>query len=104
MNYESFVAHDMCIGTNACEVRDESWRRWRERGREGEDRARAEKTPLRAKDSGWAELLHIIIIIINAAVVVVVIIVVNGVGCYLRARTGSCQSVLQSLLRRLNDI
>ena len=97
MNYESFVAHDMCIGTNACEVRDESCRRWR-RGSEGEERA--EKIPLRAKDSGWAELLHIIIIIIT---VVVVIIVVNGVSCYCergRHGAGRCQSVSSSLLWR----
>ena len=48
---------------------------------------RAEKILLRprAKDSGWAELLHIIIII----TVGVVVIVVNGVGCYCeRGRQG----------------
>ena len=56
--------------------------------REGEEGAK--KIPLRAKDSGWAELLHIIII-----TVVVVIIVVNGVGCYCeRGRDGVSQSLI----------
>ena len=69
-------------------------------GSEGEERA--EKIPLRAKDSGWAELLHIIIII----TVVVVIIVVNGVSCYCErgrhgAGRGRCQSVSSSLLWRV---